>query len=82
MNTTTFIVVVNINGLTEDCISFTSKECADEYKEMLERQYLGNPRVATVTVHEVDIEVADSDIGEYACSDLGLVDPDNPPERQ
>jgi len=82
MKVVSWIVVVNLDGLTEDCVSFTSEENADEYKEMLERQYLGNPRIATVTVHEVDIKIDDSDVAEYACSDLGLVDPDNPPERQ
>ena len=82
MKVVSWIVVVNLDGLTEECISFTSEECADEYKELLERQSLGNPRIATVTVHEVDIKIDDSDVAEYACSDLGLVDPDNPPERQ
>ena len=39
-----------------------------------------DPCVRIITM-EGDIEVDDSDIADYACADLGFIDPDNPPLR-
>jgi hypothetical protein len=79
MEHTIYVVVTNLDGLTEEVQVFDNEDAA-RYAELVIEESM--PGRALVTIEQKVIEIDDKTVYQYALDNFeNLIDSDNPPER-